>query len=182
MLSPEDLAGVPLCCNYGSYALLRSVFKDYAVKPNVAFIATTAESALTFATSGLGVAVVAALESDAVPQGMVRRSLFMRSCILIRRCIGVRSINYRLRRRDSWSFSEILTKRKNARVLQNASVNFCFYSLGASSSAFAADFGASASAAGTSAFASASATGAAVASSSTTDCCTNCSFSSAVRI
>ena len=51
MLSPEDLAGVPLCCNYGSYALLRSVFKDYAVKPNVAFIATTAESALTFATS-----------------------------------------------------------------------------------------------------------------------------------
>lgn len=75
MLSPEDLAGVPLCCNYGSYALLRSVFKDYAVKPNVAFIATTAESALTFATSGLGVAVVAALESDAVPPGMVRRQV-----------------------------------------------------------------------------------------------------------
>lgn len=75
MLSPEDLAGVPLCCNYGSYALLRNVFKDYAVKPSVAFIATTAESALTFATSGLGVAVVAALESDAVPQGMVRRQL-----------------------------------------------------------------------------------------------------------
>ena len=75
MLSPEDLAGVPLCCNYGSYALLRSVFKDYAVKPIVSFIATTAESALTFATSGLGVAVVAALESDAVPPGMVRRQL-----------------------------------------------------------------------------------------------------------
>ena len=75
MLSPEDLAGVPLCCNYGSYALLRSAFKAYAVKPNVAFIATTAESALTFATSGLGVAVVAALESDAMPQEMVRRQL-----------------------------------------------------------------------------------------------------------
>ena len=75
MLSPEDLAGVPLCCNYGSYALLRNVFKDYAVKPNVAFIATTAESALTFATSGLGVAVVAALEGDAVPQEMVRQQL-----------------------------------------------------------------------------------------------------------
>lgn len=71
---------------------------------------------------------------------------------------------------------------KNARVLQNASVNFCCYSFGVSSSAFAADFGASASAAGASAFASASAMGAAVASSSTTDCCTNCSFSSAVRI
>ena len=50
LLSPEDLAGVPLCCNYGSCAL-------------------------TFATSGLGVAVVAALEGDAVPQGMVRRQL-----------------------------------------------------------------------------------------------------------
>lgn len=60
-------------------------------------------------------------------------SLLMRSCILIRRCIGVRSINYRLQRRDSWSFSELLTKQKNARVLQNASVNFlllffgCFF-------------------------------------------------------
>ena len=32
-------------------------------------------------------------------------SLLMRSCILIRRCIGVRSINYRLQRRGFWSFS-----------------------------------------------------------------------------
>lgn len=39
-------------------------------------------------------------------------SLLMRSCILIRRCIGVRDINYRLRRRGFWGFSEILTKRK----------------------------------------------------------------------
>ena len=31
MLSPEDLAGVPLCCNYGSYALLRNVFKDLSL-------------------------------------------------------------------------------------------------------------------------------------------------------
>lgn len=182
MLSPEDLAGVPLCCNYGSYALLRNVFKDYAVKPNVAFIATTAESALTFATSGLGVAVVAALESDAVPQGWCGGSLLMKSCILIRRCIGVRDINYRLRRRGFWSFSEILTKRKNARVLQNASVIFCYYSFGASSPAFAEASDTPASAAGASAFASVSATGAAAISSSTTDCCTNCSFSSAVSI
>ncbi len=74
-LSPKDLAELPLCCNYGSYALLRSVFKAYAIKPNVAFIATTAESALTFATSGLGIAVVAALASDPVPQGMLRLPL-----------------------------------------------------------------------------------------------------------
>ena len=32
-------------------------------------------------------------------------SLLMISCILIRRCIGVRDINYRLRRRGFWSFS-----------------------------------------------------------------------------
>lgn len=31
-----------------------SVFKDYAVKPNVAFIATTAESALTFGDKRTG--------------------------------------------------------------------------------------------------------------------------------
>ena len=74
-LTPENLAGVPLCCNYGSYALLRSVFKTYAVKPNVAFIATTAESALTFATSGLGVAVIAAIASDPVPENMHRQPL-----------------------------------------------------------------------------------------------------------
>lgn len=76
----------------------------------------------------------------------------------------------------------ICETQKNARVLQNASVYFCFYSFGVASSALAAAFGASASAAGASAFTSASATGAAAISSSTTDCCTNCSFSSAVRI
>ena len=60
-------------------------------------------------------------------------NLLMTSCILIRRCIGVKSINYRLRRRGFWSFSEIFTKQKNARVLSNASVNFlllffwCFF-------------------------------------------------------
>ena len=39
-------------------------------------------------------------------------SLLMRSCILIRRCIGVRSIGYHWRRRYFWSFSELLTKHK----------------------------------------------------------------------
>lgn len=73
-------------------------------------------------------------------------------------------------------------RKKNAHVLSNASVIFCCYSFGASSSAFATAFGASASASGASAFTSASAAGAAAVSSSTTDCCTNCSFSSAVRI
>ena len=75
-----------------------------------------------------------------------------------------------------------ICERKKETGIKPSLLIFCFYSLGASSSAFAAAFGASASAAGASAFASASATGAAVASSSTTDCCTNCSFSSAVRI
>lgn len=74
-LTPENLAGMPLCCNYGSYSLLRSVFKTYAIKPNVVFIATTAESALTFATSGLGIAVIAALASDPVPPNMLRLPL-----------------------------------------------------------------------------------------------------------
>lgn len=109
-------------------------------------------------------------------------SLLMRSCILIRRCIGVRDINYRLQRRDFWSFSEILTKRKKETGIKPSLLIFCCYSFGVASSALAAAFGASASGAGASAFASASATGAAAISSSTTDCCTNCSFSSAVRI
>ena len=75
-----------------------------------------------------------------------------------------------------------ICERKKETGIKPSLLIFCFYSFGVSSSAFAAALGASASAAGASAFASASATGAAVASSSTTDCCTNCSFSSAVRI
>ena len=73
-------------------------------------------------------------------------------------------------------------RKKTPPFFRTRALIFCCYSFGASSSAFAAAFGASASAAGTSAFASASAAGAAAVSSSTTDCCTNCSFSSAVRI
>ena len=72
--------------------------------------------------------------------------------------------------------------QKTPTFFRTRALIFCCYSFGASSSAFAAAFGASASAAGASAFTSASATGAAAVSSSTTDCCTNCSFSSAVRI
>ena len=71
-LTTLDIANLPLCCNYGSYALLRSACKACGLKPNIVFIATTAESALTFASSGLGIAVIAALFSDPVPEGMLR--------------------------------------------------------------------------------------------------------------
>ena len=71
-LHPADLEGISLCCNYGSYGLLRSVCQSYNVQPKVAFIATTASNALTFAASGLGVAVVAALPQDPIPDHMER--------------------------------------------------------------------------------------------------------------
>lgn len=74
-LNPYALSGLPLCCNYGSYNLLRTVLQEYGCKPNVAFIATTAESVLTFAQSGLGLAVIAALPTDSVPQAMLRLPL-----------------------------------------------------------------------------------------------------------
>ena len=76
----------------------------------------------------------------------------------------------------------ICETQKTPTFFQTRALFFCCYSFGASSSAFTAAFGASASAAGASAFTSASAAGAAAVSSSTTDCCTNCSFSSAVRM
>ena len=75
-----------------------------------------------------------------------------------------------------------ICERKKETGIKPSLLIFCCYSFGVSSSALAAAFGASASAAGASAFASASVAGAAAVSSSTTDCCTNCSFSSAVRI
>lgn len=66
---------LPLCCNYGSYNLLRNAFEESAIKAHIAFIATTAESAITFASSGLGVAVVPLLADDALPNNMKRLHL-----------------------------------------------------------------------------------------------------------
>lgn len=71
-ITPAQLASLPLCCNYGSYSLLRTVCKTYNFTPQIKFIATTAVDALKFAQSGLGVAVIASLPSDTIPKGMQR--------------------------------------------------------------------------------------------------------------
>lgn len=71
-LLPEDLENLPLCCNFGSYALLRDVCQSCGVQPKVKFIAGTAASALRFAAGGLGIAVVAALEDDPLPEKLAR--------------------------------------------------------------------------------------------------------------
>lgn len=74
-LKVSALSGLPLCCNYGTFPLLRKACEDYSFKPNITFIASTAESALTFAQSGLGLAVIAALSSDTIPPDMLRLEL-----------------------------------------------------------------------------------------------------------
>ena len=74
-LKVSALSGLPLCCNYGTFPLLRKACEDYSFKPNITFIASTAESALTFAQSGLGLAVIAALRSDTIPPDMRRLQL-----------------------------------------------------------------------------------------------------------
>lgn len=71
-LHPIDLVDMSLCCNYGSYGLLRTVCQSYNLQPKVSFIATTASNALTYASSGAGVAVIAALSQDPVPENMER--------------------------------------------------------------------------------------------------------------
>lgn len=74
-LKVSALSGLPLCCNYGTFPLLRKACEDYSFTPNITFIASTAESALTFAQSGLGLAVIAALHSDTIPPDMLRIEL-----------------------------------------------------------------------------------------------------------
>ena len=74
-LKVSALSGLPLCCNYGTFPLLRKACEDYSFTPNITFIASTAESALTFAQSGLGLAVIAALSSDTIPPDMLRLEL-----------------------------------------------------------------------------------------------------------
>ena len=74
-LKVSSLSGLPLCCNYGTFPLLRKACEDYSFTPNITFIASTAESALTFAQSGLGLAVIAALHSDTIPPDMLRLEL-----------------------------------------------------------------------------------------------------------
>lgn len=69
------LDGAPLACSYGSYDLLRTACHEYGSRPHIIFIATTAESAITFAGSGLGIAIVPALPEDIVPPKMQRLPL-----------------------------------------------------------------------------------------------------------
>lgn len=71
-LTPETFKALPLATNYGSYALIRNVFKGYGFKPNIAFIGTAATDAISFATGGLAVAIAAALPEDTVPAGVIR--------------------------------------------------------------------------------------------------------------
>lgn len=61
---------LPICCNYGSYNLLRSAFEETAIKPHIAFIAATAESAITFTGSELGITVVPLLANDTFPNNV----------------------------------------------------------------------------------------------------------------
>lgn len=71
----NELASLPLASNYGSYPLLRSFFREYDLQPNFVFLATTAANALTFASSGMAVAIAAALEEDPIPANMQRLPL-----------------------------------------------------------------------------------------------------------
>ncbi len=64
-----------IACSYGSYDLLRTACHKYGSRPHIVFIATTVESAVTFAGSGLGIAIVPALPEDAIPSGMQRLPL-----------------------------------------------------------------------------------------------------------
>lgn len=72
VLTPSALQDLPLCCNYGSYSLLRSVCQSYGFQPKISFISTTSLDAVTFAASGLGIAIVAALPNDPVNENMLR--------------------------------------------------------------------------------------------------------------
>lgn len=69
------LDGTALACSYGSYDLLRTACHEYGSRPHIIFIATTAESAITFAGSGLGIAIVPALPEDSTPAKMQRLPL-----------------------------------------------------------------------------------------------------------
>lgn len=72
----SQLQALPLACNYGSYPLLRTVFQEEGLQPNIAFIGTTAANAITYAATGLAVALVAAQEEDPLPPHMVKEQVF----------------------------------------------------------------------------------------------------------
>lgn len=75
LVTPDAFKALPLATNYGSYALIRNVFKEYGFKPNIAFIGTAATDAISFATGGLAVAIAAALPEDPVPPGVTRAKI-----------------------------------------------------------------------------------------------------------
>lgn len=54
----SDFIGVPISCNFGCFALLRKLFQNYGIVPDVRFIATTGLTAAEFVKSGCAVAIV----------------------------------------------------------------------------------------------------------------------------
>lgn len=65
-----ELAGVPLCCNFGCYRLLANACAGAGFTPLMLFTSTTAKAALNFASTGSAVAVVSGSCLHSLPQGM----------------------------------------------------------------------------------------------------------------
>lgn len=56
----KELKDLPLCCNFGSYSLLRKVCKQHGFTPQIRFMATSNPSAIAFAKHNNGIAIVSA--------------------------------------------------------------------------------------------------------------------------
>ncbi len=68
----EELAGLPLSCNYGCLSLINKLCNALSFSPEIRYIATTGSSAAKLAETGAVVAVVAGSACPRLPKYMTR--------------------------------------------------------------------------------------------------------------
>lgn len=68
----QELAGLPLSCNYGCLSLLNKLCNTYDFSPEIRFISTTGAAAVKFAEEGSSIAVVSDSACKKLPKGMAR--------------------------------------------------------------------------------------------------------------
>lgn len=68
----QELAGLPLSCNYGCLSLINKLCNALGFNPEIRYIATTGSSAVKLAETGAAVAVVAGSACSRLPKHLAR--------------------------------------------------------------------------------------------------------------
>lgn len=74
-LTPDAFHQRRICCNYGSFHLLRTAFARYHVSPELSLISNAGESMFDFVSGSDAVALINLSEEETLPLSLVRRKV-----------------------------------------------------------------------------------------------------------